>query len=106
MQDLDHDFLLFQDAGTKADAVAYAREDGRLGVIEPAGTELPESPSEAVRYEQSRLSEPITLDAAVAEMNELSHHFLYFVNAESGRGNVIYTRYDGHYGLIEPGSPD
>ena len=106
MQDLDHDFLLFQDAGTKADAVAYVREDGRLGVIEPAGTELPDAPGEAVRYEQSRLSEPITLDAAVAEMNELSHHFLYFVNAESGRGNVIYMRYDGHYGLIEPGSPD
>jgi hypothetical protein len=24
------------------------------------------------------------------------------VNVESGRGNVIYLRHDGHYGLIEP----
>jgi ribosome-associated translation inhibitor RaiA len=104
MADLDHDFLLFRDADTDADAVVYVRE-GRLGVIEPAGTELPQPTEDAVEYEQSRLSDPITLDAAVAEMNELNHHFLYFVNAETGRGNVIYLRHDGHYGLIEPGPP-
>ena len=103
MADLDHDFLLFRDAETDADAVVYVRQDGRLGVIEPAGTELPQSTEGAVKHEQSRLSEPITLDAALAEMNELNHHFLCFVNVETGRGNVIYLRHDGHYGLIEPG---
>jgi hypothetical protein len=38
----------------------------------------------------------------VAEMNVLNHRFMYFTNAASDRGNVIYMRYDGHYGLIEP----
>jgi hypothetical protein len=28
--------------------------------------------------------------------------FLFFVNAGTGRGNLIYHRYDGHYGLIAP----
>jgi Sigma 54 modulation/S30EA ribosomal protein C terminus len=28
--------------------------------------------------------------------------FLFFVDAETGRGNVLYHRYDGHYGLIVP----
>lgn len=101
MQDLDHDFLLFRDSGTDADAVLYLRDDGRLGVIAPAGTELPETPGDGVTYEESRFSEPITVHTAVAEMNELNHRFLYFVNAETGRGSVIYLRYDGHYGLIE-----
>ena len=27
---------------------------------------------------------------------------MYFVEAETGPGNVIYLRFDGHYGLIEP----
>lgn len=104
MEDLDHDFLLFRDSETDADAVVYVREDGRLGVIEPAGTPLSQDLGEAGTREESRLSEPIALAAAVAEMNELGHRFLYFVNVETGRGNVIYLRYDGHYGLIEPAS--
>ncbi len=104
MEDLDHDFLLFHDSETGADAVIYVRDDGRLGVIEPAGTARPRALGEAGTSEESRLSEPIALAAAVAEMNELHHRFLYFVNAETGRGNVIYLRYDGHYGLIEPAS--
>ena len=28
--------------------------------------------------------------------------FVFFVEPESGRGNVVYRRYDGHYGLITP----
>ena len=35
-------------------------------------------------------------------MNAVGHRFVFFGNAASGRGNVIYRRYDGHYGLIEP----
>jgi hypothetical protein len=26
---------------------------------------------------------------------------MYFTDAASGCGNVIYMRYDGHYGLIQ-----
>ena len=35
-------------------------------------------------------------------MNELNHRFLYFVDEASGRARVIYLRFDGNYGLIEP----
>lgn len=102
---LDHDFLLFRDADTGADAVLYCRDDGRLGLIEPPGTEPPgtEPPdAEGPVRETSRISEPIDLATAVAEMNELGHRFLFFVDAASGQGTVIYLRYDGHYGLIHP----
>ena len=47
------------------------------------------------------MSGPTRLEDAVAEMNILNHRFMYFTDAANGRGNVIYMRYDGHYGLIE-----
>ena len=100
MEMLDHDFLLYRDADADVDAVAYTRDDGRLGVIVPRGTPLPAA--EGPVWRESRFSEPVTEAAAVAEMDALEHRFLYFVNAATGRGNVIYLRYDGHYGLVEP----
>ena len=44
----------------------------------------------------------MTLDAVRAEMDLVNHRFLYFIDAEDGRGKVIYLRHDGDYGLVEP----
>jgi ribosome-associated translation inhibitor RaiA len=98
---LDHDFLLFRHRDTGADAVLYRRDDGRLEVIAPSGTAAP-ADIDGVAWTASRFSEPIDVDTARAEMDVLSHRFLFFVNRASGRGNVIYLRYDGHYGVLEP----
>jgi hypothetical protein len=100
LEDLDHHFFLFRDAETDVDAVLYWRDDGVLALIEPrlAGPAHDEGP---VR-ERSRFSAPIELRTAVAEMDALNHRFLFFEDADTARGNVIYRRYDGHYGLIEP----
>ena len=83
MEALDHDFFLFHDVETDADAVIYRGDDGRLGVNEPAKTTW-------------------DVEDAVREMDELDGRFLFYVNARTGRGNVIYRRYDGHYGIVEP----
>jgi hypothetical protein len=103
LEALDHAFYLFRDLDTEADAVVYRRDDGRLGVIGPAGQGWAEEPpaGEPVR-EESRMNAATRLDDAIAEMDALDHRFLYFVDAETGRGNVIYLRIDGHYGLIGP----
>lgn len=98
---LDHDFFLFRDTGTGEDAVLHRRDDGRLGVIDSPGVSRPQE-AEGPVYEPSRMSGPMELSDAVAEMDELDHRFLFFVDARTGRGAVIYLRYDGHYGLIEP----
>ena len=78
----------------------YWRNDGLLALIEPR---WPASADDRgpVR-EQSRFSSSIDLRTAVAEMNAVSHRFLFFEDATTGRGSIIYRRYDGHYGLIEP----
>lgn len=54
--------------------------------------------------EQSRYSEPVALDDAISEMDALNHRFLFFTDRATRRGAVLYLRYDGHYGLIEPAS--
>jgi len=100
LEDLDHDFYLFTSAENGVDAVIFRHDDGSLGLIQPAGTAA--VGGEGLQLQDSRMSGPISLDAAVAEMNELNHRFLFFINEETDRGNVIYRRHDGHYGLIEP----
>ncbi len=98
MEFLDHDFYLFIERETGA--VAYHRDDSRLGVIGPSGIGW-SGESAGIVYEESRMSGPTRLEDAVAEMNVLNHRFMYFIDDASGCGSVIYMRYDGHYGLIE-----
>lgn len=100
MDALDHAFFLYRDAATGADALLYRRDDGRLAVIDPHDAPAREE-TDPPRV-RSRLSRPIDLRTVVREMDELEHRFLFFENENTGRGNVIYLRFDGHYGLIEP----
>ena len=100
LEDLDHEFFLFHDAESDADVVLYWRDDGLLAMIVPSWVES--SSGYGPLRVRSRYSSRLELQAAVAEMNATGHRFLFFENAATGRGNVIYSRYDGHYGLIEP----
>lgn len=103
MSALDHDFYLFHDADANADSVVYRRDDGRLAVIAPQDAAAPDAEDgEDVVREVSRYSGPLELADAVSKMDELNHRFLFFTDASTGRGALLYLRYDGHYGLIEP----
>lgn len=45
---------------------------------------------------------PMTPEDAAVQMEALGHSFFVFRNMESDDINVIYLRFDGDYGLIEP----
>lgn len=45
---------------------------------------------------------PMTSDEAILRMNLLDHSFFMYLNAETGKYNVVYLRDDGDYGIIEP----
>lgn len=45
--------------------------------------------------------EPITIEEAKDAIERLGHTFYIFLNAETGKVNVIYKRKDEKYGLIE-----
>ena len=98
---LDYDFYLFTEKSTGEDSVIYRSADGyRLALAHPRTRRLaPVGPSVTV----SKMPAPrLSLTEAAARLDAPGQPFLFFVNAETGRGNVIYHRYDGHYGLIGP----
>ena len=100
---LDYDFHLFTEKSTGEDAVVYRIKDGyRLELARPRARRLgPVGPSITV----SKIPVPrLPVTEATARLEVTGQLFLFFVNAETGRGNLIYHRYDGHYGLIEPAS--
>jgi hypothetical protein len=39
---------------------------------------------------------------ALARLDATGAPFVFLADADTGRGNVVYRRYDGHYGLITP----
>ena len=45
---------------------------------------------------------PMSVEEAMLQMDLLGHSFFVFTNGETGDINVLYTRKDGNYGLIEP----
>jgi ribosome-associated translation inhibitor RaiA len=98
---LDYDFYLFTEKSTGEDSVIYRTGDGfRLAMAHSREQRLgPVDPSITVsQIPAARLS----VIEAEDRLEAAGQPFLFFVNGESGRGNLIYHRYDGHYGLIEP----
>lgn len=45
--------------------------------------------------------DPLTVEDAQMYMEALDHNFYIFLNAETGKVNVVYKRNDRNYGLIE-----
>ncbi len=45
---------------------------------------------------------PMSIEDAIAQMQLLGHSFFAFVNDETERVCVVYTRNDGNFGLLEP----
>lgn len=82
MEVLDYDFFLFTDADDGGDKVVYREPDGGVRTAT-------DPPRESVEEATERL------DAG-------GEPFVFFCDADTGRGAVAYLRYDGHYGLIRP----
>jgi len=96
---LDYDFHLFTERLTGEDSVVYRLADrywlvqarpkpDRLGPL-PQAITLCEHPAPV-----------LTIAEAISRLEWLGQPFVFFVTAETGRGSLLYHRYDGHYGLI------
>jgi sigma 54 modulation/S30EA-like ribosomal protein len=83
MERLDYDVHLFVEESTGREAVVYRTD--------PAG------------YAVQRLPEPpLTMREALDRINASGEPYLFFADAATGRGRLLYRRYDGHYGLVRP----
>ncbi|WP_438310190.1 sigma 54 modulation/S30EA ribosomal C-terminal domain-containing protein [Streptomyces sp. HUAS TT3] len=105
LETLDYGFQLFTDAGSGEDSVLYrsdpegyrlAQVHPRPDLIGPVAVPLTVSQAAAPR---------MTVAAAKERLGVTGWPFVFFADAGTGRGNVLYHRYDGHYGLITPVAP-
>lgn len=63
--------------------------------------EMPETKLPDIYKKKTFDLEPITVDDARDAIERLGHTFFIFLNAESGKINVLYRRNDEKFGLIE-----
>ena len=98
---IDYDFHLFTEKSTGEDSVIYRTADGyRLALAHRRTRQLCPVGSSVTVSEMPAPRLPVA--EAAARLEAEGQPFLFFVNAATGRGNLIYHRYDGHYGLIGP----
>ncbi|BFV55387.1 HPF/RaiA family ribosome-associated protein [Kitasatospora sp. CMC57] len=102
MATMDYGFHLFTEINTGEDSVLYhaAPTGYRLAQLRPHPEQL------------GTVALPLTVSPALAprmnsatakrRMDTLGQPFVFYTDDVTGRGNVLYLRYDGHYGLITP----
>lgn len=63
--------------------------------------EVPQMFSSKISKRKSFSLDPITEEDAIFMLEAVDHDFYVFLNAETGKVNVVYRRKSGEYGLIE-----
>ena len=102
MEQFDYDFYLFCDLASGADSIMERLEDGSYRMTRQVPLDADIGPTaEKVEVSTAHPS-TLTLEEAVERLNSGGEPHVFFADAVSGRGNVLYRRYDGHYGLITP----
>ena len=98
---LDYDFHLFTEKATGVDSVIYRTPDGyQLAQARPPPH--PPVPADAPITISEHPVPKLAGQEGVARLEALDQPFLFFADSQTSRGNVIYHRYNGHYGLITP----
>ncbi|UBU17855.1 sigma 54 modulation/S30EA ribosomal C-terminal domain-containing protein [Nonomuraea gerenzanensis] len=100
MEQLGHDFLLFTEDVTGQDSVVYRTGGGgyRLAQLVPASG-LPTPTCAAISISPSPAPR-LTLEEAVERLELTGFPFVFFADAGTGAGCLVYRRDDGDYGLV------
>lgn len=100
---LGHDFLLFANLHTGADAVVAYAPSGDYELTDTSGHDDVLGDDTVAPIRRSHRGVPrMTIPEAEEELDLDLEPFVFFVDPDTSRGNVAYRRYDGHYGLISP----
>ncbi len=100
---LGHDFFLFTNRETGEENVVIRKGEGSYELLEPSATCSLVETAAPVSRSPVRPPTATTWDAVgMLDVGDLP--FVFYVDADDGRGKVLYRRYDGNYGLIGPGA--
>jgi hypothetical protein len=100
---LGHDFYLFTEIDSGNESVIFhAPDDGHLELMHAGTNSHRPSPVAAPIVVSPHHPPELSLTDAEERLDTSHEQFVFFVNAETQRANVVYRRYDGHYGLITP----
>ncbi|GAA1403052.1 dormancy-associated translation inhibitor [Kitasatospora putterlickiae] len=103
MDAMDYDIHLFTDPATETDAVVYRVGPTGYRLARTVAAGPPTRP--AVPLTLSPCGAPeLTEDQAVDRLNGAELPYLFFAQPGSGRGRVLYRRFDGGLGLIAAAS--
>ncbi|MEZ5144255.1 MAG: HPF/RaiA family ribosome-associated protein [Acidimicrobiales bacterium] len=104
LDQLGHDFYLFRELATDADAVvAYDEHDGALALQLPEGVGADPTDGAAAACRRLPPAPSLAPTEAIERLESSGERFVFFTDRATGRGSVVYHRYDGHWGLITAG---
>lgn len=101
MELLGFDFHLYRDEGTGTDCVITLDEQGDPLLI-AGDPDVGRGPAGEPREVGFEAAPTISLSTARGLLEGAGAPYVAFIDASTGRENVIYHRYDGHYGLLGP----
>ena len=102
MEQLDYEFHLFRDLTSSQDALIERDEEAsyRLTLLHATDAEL--GPTDARVVLSPHPVPALSVEEAINRLEATGQRFLFYASTTDHRGNVVYRRYDGHYGLIAP----
>jgi hypothetical protein len=102
MDTLDFDVHLFVDAETGEDAAVYRAGPAGLRLARRSRMHPPSDTGGRIFTVHSRPTPILTESAAVERLCEHGLPFLFHIDAFTGRGHLLYRRYDADLTLVTP----
>jgi ribosome-associated translation inhibitor RaiA len=102
MDAMDYDFHLFTDADTGRDSVIYRGGPTGYRMACTAAVPEPARPAAVSLTVSSAPAPCLAISDAIERLELTGQPFVFFIDADTDRGTILYHRYDGHYGLITP----
>ena len=102
LDQLDYDFHLFRDLASGEDALLERLADGSYRLTRLHGIPVEVGPTSLPLSVADHAVPELAASEAIQRLDANGEPFVFFANITTQRGNVVYRRYDGHYGLITP----
>ncbi|TVT56828.1 hypothetical protein FNH05_07840 [Amycolatopsis rhizosphaerae] len=98
----DYDFHLFVDAETGQDSLVYRIGPTGYRLARLSGLQPPQGAALPWTINVHGVPE-LTPEQAAERLDDTEMPHRFFQDTATGRGSVLYLRYDGHYGLLTAG---